>query len=147
MMKFFLKYIFLFCVFGLMGRNALSAEPIRVLYAENEVVNQQRLQYAVNKLTVATQKPSAVFRFGETALQKGDLLLGVLGTTARWQELVPAKLLDDLKNKESFVIYRKDSTSPLIIVGKDGYIDLFIVYELCNLYFLNYIFRYICILI
>lgn len=118
-MKVFFKYILVFCLCGLTGLADLVAGPVRVLYVEDAVANEQRLQYAVEKMVVATGQSSAVFRFEEMGLQKDDLLLGVLGGTNHWEELVPKTLLESLKNDESFIIYRKDAASPLIVLGKD----------------------------
>ncbi|HLT87208.1 MAG TPA: hypothetical protein VKZ57_06425 [Sphingobacterium sp.] len=118
-MKGFFRYILVFYLCGLVGLADLIAGPIRILYTEDAVTNEQRLQYAVDKMVAATGQQSSVFRFAETLLQKDDLLLGVLGTTERWEKFVPATLLESLKDKESFVIFRKDDKSPLIIVGKD----------------------------
>lgn len=118
-MKGFFKYILVFYLCGLVGLADLIAGPIRILYSEDAVANEQRLQYAVDKMVAATGQQSSVFHFAETPLQKDDLVLGVLGTTEHWEKFVPATLLESLKDKESFVIFRKDNKSPLIIVGKD----------------------------
>lgn len=119
MMKFFVKYILVLCVWGLFTWNAWGATPIRVLYTEEAVSNTQRLQYAVAKMVDATGKKSTEFRFGETSLHQGDLLLGVLGTSGQWTELIPTTLLEGLEGAESFIVYRKEAGAPLIIVGKD----------------------------
>lgn len=118
-MKVFCRYILVFYLCVLAGLADVIADPIRVLYATDAVANEQRLQFAVDKMVAATGQSSAIFRFGETALQKDDLVLGVLGTAGRWEELVPATLLENLQSDESFIIYRKNATSPLIIVGID----------------------------
>ncbi len=118
-MKVFFRYIFVFYLCGLVGLADLIAAPVRILYAENAVTNEQRLQYAVDKMVNATGQPSSVFRFAETSLKKDDLVLGVLGATEHWEGFVPTTLLESLKDKESFLVYRKDKKSPLIIVGKD----------------------------
>lgn len=118
-MKFFLKSILTFYLCVLTGLTQLIAGPVRILYVEDEVTNEQRLQYAVDKVVDATGQQSSVFRFGETTLKKNDLILGIQGTKEQWKKLVPTALLENLKGKESFLIYRKDKHAPLIIVGKD----------------------------
>lgn len=118
-MKVFFRCILVFYLCGLAGLADLIAGPVRVLYAEGAVANEERLQYAVHKMATATGQQSVVFDFTETALQKDDLVLGVLGTADRWERFVPATLLKNLQSDESFLIYRKDAASPLIIIGKD----------------------------
>ncbi len=118
-MKIFFKYILVLCLCGLAGWTDVIARPLRVLYAREAVTNEQRLQYAVDKMVAAIGQPSAVFHFAEASLQKDDVILGLLGTSGHWEKFVPATLLQSLKANESFVVYRKDAVSPLIIVGKD----------------------------
>lgn len=118
-MKGYFKYILLVYMVGLVGLADLIAGPSRVFYNNEAVDNEQRLQYAVDKIAKVTGQEKTLFDFGKTSFKKGDLVLGLLGTAKKWERFVPAALLNDLKDKESFVLYRKDKDAPLIIVGKD----------------------------
>ena len=113
------RYILVVYLCGLAGLADLIAGPVRILYSTESVINEQRLQYAVDKLTAATGQDAAVFHFGETSLTAGDVLLGVIGDQGHWEQVIPAEVRKSLQTGESFAIYRKDKTSPLIIVGKD----------------------------
>ncbi|GHE41386.1 hypothetical protein GCM10017764_25960 [Sphingobacterium griseoflavum] len=56
--------------------------------------------------------------FSKDKVKKPDILVGIK-SSSEWERWVPRQLLDSLTDKESFVIYRKDSRSPLVIVGSD----------------------------
>ncbi|PRD49310.1 alpha-d-galacturonidase [Sphingobacterium haloxyli] len=118
-MNWFYRYVLVFCLSGLAGLTDLIAKPLRILYVRDAVANEHRLRYAVDKIAAITGLEANVYHFQENKLQKDDLLIGVLGTGEQWKKLVPAVLLKNLEHKESFIIYRKDETSPLIILGKD----------------------------
>lgn len=120
MMNSFYKYILVFYLCGCAGLASLFAGPVRVLYTNDGVQNTQRLTYALDRLMEASgAKTSLLSSLSGSALQKTDLLLGLLGDGRRWQDEVPAKLLERLAKAESYVVYRKDKNSPLILVGKD----------------------------
>src|SRR5690606_41150313 len=100
-MNKFCKYILVFYLCGLAGLAELIAGPVRIHYTEHAVVNKQRLEYALNKLKTATDAPAEKFQFGKLSFEKSDLVVGVLGEKSNWQNLLPAELLDGLKNARS----------------------------------------------
>lgn len=113
------KFALLLFLCLLVGMASALAQPIRVLYQQEGVTNNERFTFAldrlINHLGAQTKKEKIDSRL---KLKKSDVLVGVKGSFG-WDRWIPRNLLDSLTAKESFVIYRKDSRSPLVIVGND----------------------------
>ena len=119
MMKRFYGYVVWCCLCLCISFADVIAAPTRILYTDNGVKNESRMRYAVDKIEAGIGQRSVLFDFSSISFQSDDLVLGVLGEGTHWKQIVPKQLLDELKQKESFVIFRRDRESPLIVVGKD----------------------------
>ncbi|HLS95829.1 MAG TPA: hypothetical protein VK017_09745 [Sphingobacterium sp.] len=113
------KYIVIFYLCVLAGLADLTARPVRTLVIEDRVANKSRFDYAIEKLpsageTVRMASLPAAYR----KATGDDVIIGLLDG-ASWDRYVPEALLQQLKKKESFLLYRKGKNTPLIIIGKD----------------------------
>lgn len=95
-----------------------SATEIKLYYSAVGVSNTERFDYAVEKLKVAG-KSLKVEQLGQLKKLKTRDVVLALASTASVAHALPDTLLARLKKAESFVIYKKDKKSPLLIVGKD----------------------------
>lgn len=114
------KFALLLFLCLLAGMGTAVAQYVRVLYQQEGVTNQDRFAFALDRLIsrLGKQVVKQEANLSRIKLKKNDILIGVKASP-EWDRYIPKKLLDSLTAKESFVIYRKDSRAPLVIVGSD----------------------------
>lgn len=99
----------------------LSAGGKNLFFSTEGVSNIERFNYSVERLgsflgiDAKARKPIKSGR----SLRGDDVILGLVTPTSKVGKMVPTALLNTLNHKESFLIYRKDASSPLIIIGKE----------------------------
>ena len=98
-----------------------TAREKSVFFSRDGVSNTARFNYAVERvreflnIEEAACKPFST----TTPLGAGDVLVGLSSGSSNLNKMVPRSLLDKLTDKESFLVYRKDVASALVIIGKD----------------------------
>lgn len=100
-------------------KSDLFAQSVQVYHSTGSVLNEQRFNYAVQRLhspSGVSPSNNAFARAGNYG--SGDVLLG-LATAENWSKWVPQLLIDSLKTAESYLIYKKDAKSPLVLLAKD----------------------------
>jgi len=114
------KFALLLFLYLLASTAATMAQPNRLLYQQNGVTNKERYTFALDRLISRLGKEviKQEIDFSRSRLKKSDIVVG-LKASPGWDRWIPKNLLDSLKAKESFVIYRKDHRSPLFILGND----------------------------
>lgn len=109
-----ISFVFLF-VFD------LSAGGKNLFFSTEGVSNMERFNYSVERLGSflgIDANARKAFK-SDRSLRRDDVILGLVTPTSKVSKMVPIALLNTLGNKESFVVYRKDALSPLLIIGKD----------------------------
>jgi hypothetical protein len=99
----------------------LSAGGKNLFFSTEGVSNMERFNYSVERLgSFLGIDANARKSFkSDRSLRRDDVILGLVTPTSKVSKMVPIALLNTLENKESFVVYRKDASSPLLIIGRD----------------------------
>ncbi|TJZ62164.1 hypothetical protein FAZ15_06550 [Sphingobacterium olei] len=99
----------------------LSAGGKNLFFSTQGVSNMERFNYSVERLgSFLGIDANARKSFQpDRSLRGDDVILGLVTPTSKVSKMVPIALLNTLESKESFVVYRKDASSPLLIIGKD----------------------------
>ena len=98
--------------------STLFAQTSKLYYSDREVVNEQRFQYALEKLhSLKGMSQGNNKLLWETKYGADDFLVGL--SSDLWNSWVPQALIDSLRESESYLIYKKDSRSPVVILAKD----------------------------
>lgn len=99
--------------------NDMFAQSAQVHYCDSSVVNEQRFQYALQKLHsyTKTKTEDKIFQ-RQSQYGSKDIIVGIAALKC-WEDFVPKTFLDSLDKSESYLIYRKDKNSPLLILAGD----------------------------
>ncbi|TDS10321.1 alpha-d-galacturonidase [Sphingobacterium paludis] len=113
------KSFTLLFIWGLLSLSSSFAQTTEILFVKDGVKNEERFHFAVERLAASKQQNTKKnILLTPKKVKKNAVIVGVKAAND-WGKWVPPTLLASLTKSESFLLYRKDKSAPLVIIGAD----------------------------